>query len=522
MTQAIRASLQSKVCGGRRRTDLNLGVTALLAMVPVIATCVSTMQGPGLSPDSVAYLSAGLNLAEGDGLLKYTGGTLTVFPPGLPLLIAIGEICGLEKEWTVRLLNACSFALIVVLSSVLLHSLVANRRLAHGATLFISVSVSLLGVARMAWTEPLFLALSLFFVFGLKSALTGPHLKRWIVACAVLVWASFFVRYAGVSLLPIGGATLLLGLWRMGRVLALRYALAFVALGSLGPMVWMFRNHSVDGTLMGPRSPNRTDTLVLIGKRIFGTLGDWLFPNWVPDANLTKVGLGFVVALICGAAFVLLNTKRQDAEQLMVSLLPVVVFGFGYVAYLTVAKITTSFVWTGSRLLVPIFVPLVVVTTVVLDRLAVGVKVPVRRGAHFALLLLVALQGHTYINDARLSGVKGVGYASIEWKRSELIEATRSLPSSAVLYSDRPDGIWAVTGREPMLMSPSVATNGTFLRNVACAEAYLAWFDIRRGWLATLEEIAEVVVLEPVVQTSVGTLYKLGLNDQAECAAAVD
>ena len=144
--QSIRASLQSKVCGGGRRTDLNLGVTALLAMVPVIATCVSTMQGPGLSPDSVAYLSAGLNLAEGDGLLKYTGGTLTVFPPGLPLLIAIGEICGLEKEWTVRLLNACSFALIVVLSSVLLHSLVANRRLAHGATFFISVSVSLLGV----------------------------------------------------------------------------------------------------------------------------------------------------------------------------------------------------------------------------------------------------------------------------------------------------------------------------------------------------------------------------------------
>lgn len=508
-------------------TAPNWRITGILAAVPFIATLVSTAQGPGLSPDSVNYLSTGLNLADGQGLTTYSGETLTVFPPGLPAVIAAGELLGLGADWTVRLLNAVSFSAIVVLGAVLLARHIADRRLVIGATAFIAVSVALLAVSSMAWTEAPFIVVTLAFILLLERALAEPARWRWVVVCALLVWVAFVLRYAGVSLVAVGGATLLVGLWRGNRVVALRNAVAFGVLAVVGPLVWMLRNRSVDETLMGPRYPS-TDTPAQVGYRIVRTVGEWLAPVPVPGPLLGLIGFGLLGGLV---GSIIVVWRRRGGEQqtpFSVYLLPTAVFGLGYTAYLVLAQLTTAFDGINSRLLSPIFVPLVVAVAVAIDRLAALTSERLRRAVAVVLIGVVAVQAIAFVNDAVEAGRNGRGYARSAWQQSELADAVAELPDGVAIYASQPDGIWAATGRELVQMSPQlralsssdelVEISAEFLSAAACGEAYLAWFDSNgRRYLRTPEQLAEVVTLTPVAESDDGTLYRLGPLGEPDC-----
>ena len=92
-----------------------------------VVTLVATVRGPALSVDSASYLSAGLNLAAGRGLITFNATTLTMFPPGLPAVIAFGDWIGLSPAMTVRILNATAFAATVWLGFALLRRHVRSR-----------------------------------------------------------------------------------------------------------------------------------------------------------------------------------------------------------------------------------------------------------------------------------------------------------------------------------------------------------------------------------------------------------
>lgn len=506
-------------------TPPNWRITGILAAVPFIATLVSTAQGPGLSPDSVNYLSTGLNLAGGQGLTTYSGETLTVFPPGLPAVIAAGELLGLGADWTVRLLNAVSFSAIVVLGAVLLARHIADLRLIIGATAFIAVSVALLAVSSMAWTEAPFIVVTLAFILLLERTLAEPARWRWVAVCALLVWVAFVLRYAGVSLVAVGGATLLVGLWRGNRVVAVRNAVAFGVLAVVGPLAWMLRNRSIDETLMGPRYPS-TDTPAQVGYRIVRTVSEWLAPVPVPGPLLGLIGIGLLGGLV---GSIIVVWRRRGAEQpnpFPVSLLPTAVFGLGYTAYLALAQLTTAFDPINSRLLSPIFIPLVVAVTVAIDRMAVLTPGRLRRATAVVLIGVVAVQGASFAIDTVRWGTDGKGFATLKWQESELAAAAAKLPDQASVYSNRSVGLWAATGRAPLLDAPRATAYrssqetpvpGAFIEAADCGETYLAWFTESAKKAGPPEELTEVVTLTPVSEFDDGTLYRLGPLGEPDC-----
>jgi len=512
-----------------QRSSPNWTVTGLLAVVPFVATLISTAKGPGLSPDSVNYLSTGINLAEGQGLTTFSGETLTVFPPGLPVLIAAGEVVGVGANWTSRLVTAASFSAIVVLGAVLLARHVANRRLATGATAFIAVSVALLAVANMAWTEAPFIVVTLAFILLLERALAEPQRWWWVVACAGVVWLAFMLRYAGISLVAVGGATLLVGLRQVNRVVAVRNAAVFGVLAVVGPVGWMLRNRSVDETLMGPRSPS-TDTPVQVAYRIARTVGEWVAPLPVPGPLLGLVGVALLGGILAGFVVVWQTGRNADvySQMPLASLLPTVVFGTGYTAYLVLAQLTTAFDGINSRLLSPIFVPLVIVAAVVLDRLASITPQRLRFIVGVAIVGIIGVQALSFVNDTAQAARSGRGYSGAEWQQSELAAAVADLPGSAAVYASQPDAIWAATGRGLVSMSPRMralsSTNELveippdFITASNCGQAYLALFDANtRKYLRTPEQLAEVVTLTPVAEYPDGTLYRLGPLADAGC-----
>ena len=68
----------------------DLAWVVALAVLAGVATWVATRHGPGLSPDSVTYLSAARNLAAGRGYVDLTGQANTTFAPGYPAVLAAG------------------------------------------------------------------------------------------------------------------------------------------------------------------------------------------------------------------------------------------------------------------------------------------------------------------------------------------------------------------------------------------------------------------------------------------------
>ena len=152
------------MAGRYRRTcwRWSADVWALVALSAwaALLTLFATRHGPGLSPDSVYYLSSGISLADAGQLRQLTGHPMTVFPPGLPALIAIGVWCGVDAETAARIVCVATAAAIVVLGHLLLRQLDLGHRALWTATVLLAGSPVLLAVDRMAWSEPPFIACS--------------------------------------------------------------------------------------------------------------------------------------------------------------------------------------------------------------------------------------------------------------------------------------------------------------------------------------------------------------------------
>lgn len=498
-----------------------------MAAVPFVATLIATSQGPGLSPDSITYLSSGINLAEGQGLHTLTGEALTLFPPGLPLIVAAGELAGLGVDWTVRLTNALAFGCIVLLASALLNRHVADKRLAAGATAFTAVSVALLGVARMAWTETLFIVVVLVFLHSLERSLDSPHHWGWLAACVAATWGGFLLRYSGICLAAVGGVTLLVGVWRSQPRVALRNALAFGTLAVSGPALVMLHNRSTDGTLMGPRFPS-SDTPIEVAERVVRTLGEWAIPLPLPEPARAIIGVTLIAGVVATFVATSGQERRGHDDHATSPLLPTVTFIVGYAVCLVLAQLTTAIDGINSRLMSPLFVPVVLVVAVALDRF--GPTLPSRRrriGAP-ALIAILCLQGAVFSIAAVESGRNGEGYARALVQTSELAAAVGDLPQSVTVYSNEHYALWAATGRQPV--SPSarvrsvrgtnevVAVPESFRIDAECGNAYLAWFDaLPRYDLSPPEDLVRVVDLVPVSRHRDGTLYRLGPRNEPDC-----
>lgn len=498
-----------------------------MAAVAFVLAMAATVQGPGITPDGVNYLSAGINLSEGDGLLAYNGDTLTVFPPGMPVIAAAGESIGIGAEQAIRFVNALAFAGAVLLGSVLLRRHVRSAALVIGATVLLGVSLPLLLVAQMALSEPLFIVLCLASILVLEEVMTRDRVRPWLAAAAGLVWLAFLVRYTGIALIASGGLTILIGLRTKGWGRALGAGVGFGVASLVVPLAWMARNHDVDGTLLGPRVDSPYSPFDVV-ERYLITLGGWLLPPPTPERLQQLAGAVFVVAAV-GTFVWLFLTWRRRAEVVPAMPTPavaLVVFPIVYGGYVAAGQLAT---WTDpadSRLLSPVYVPLVVLGAMALERWAVPARARLPRlalvAATVALLAYVGVVGLRTAAETADAALNGKAFADQGFQDSEVFVAAADLPADADVYSNVADGMWTVLRREPLRAVPTVRpvsnpddvqpVDPEFLAAVACTESYLVWSEhplAERTYLVTPDELAEVLELEIVSETADGTVYRM-------------
>ena len=164
----------------RARGPVALVVTSLLGIGLVLVA--TSRYGVGLSPDSAYYIFAARSLLSGKGYLDFDGTLYTNWPPLFPTLLAGLGLVGIEPLDGARLLNAVTFGLIVLASGKLFIRCIRSKAFAVLGILSVLLSFQLLKVSVMAWSEPVFILLVLFFIMYMPSFLKS---RSW----SSLVWS---------------------------------------------------------------------------------------------------------------------------------------------------------------------------------------------------------------------------------------------------------------------------------------------------------------------------------------------
>jgi hypothetical protein len=446
-----------------------LGVVAALAG---LALLLATPHGVGMPSDSVAYTDAAGNLADGDGLslsgaYPHLEGTrqgepdfpLVHWPPAFPTLLAGLSVVDGDSVSAARWVMIGLLAVNSLLFGLLAWRIAGRSRPAAiiGAALF---ALSPVGIPLHgdALSEPLFF---LFAFGGLE--LVARHLESdrlwWLVAGGALVSLALLTRYAAPAL----AATCFLALFAFAPGTLPRRLLRAAAFSAavLVPLVlWLARNSAVADTATGRGGPtwNPPSSSDLVDA--VGAVTEWFAPSFLPDAARALLA----VAVVAGGVLAVSALRGSRAWTTLEHGVKVRVALFGGLAVLYALFVIVSAAFfdaaIDTRGFAPAWSALLVVAVGVVATVLAGTERPRRALARPALaasltlvLLAFLVQVVEKVHDL---GGEDLGYKSDSWRRSATMARVERLPPDTRVYSNAPDAVYLLTGREVKSIPPRV------------------------------------------------------------------
>ncbi len=436
-----------------------LAAIAGTSLVVYISHC-----GIGISPDSVQYVEQARNLAGGRGFTEMAADDsvhpVTWFPPLFPTLLAAGGK-HLGPLAVARVLNCGLMGINIVLAGILT-ALGARSRLAGALVAWIAVlAMPLLAVHSYAWSEPLFIALSL----GGLGAIAIYRVRGrvgWLILAGILVAGTVLTRYFGGLLVVVGAALLLLGSAPLRR--RLLDAALFALATPLPLALWLIRSREA-----GQAATGRQATVHLVTREKLHDLGktlvEWVFAT---DEMRQKTGAIAIGAALVGLAFYLLATRRKTHDPARtpadVSDSLVLTLGLYAICYLPALFAAISLFDASTplneRLLAPLFLPVLILVAAMLSAVVFRVDPKVRR---FAVGAAVALAAVFFLAEcARILEPQkvhdfswaykahsfGRGYAGRGWRQSKAIAWVKELDPATPIYSNGYDAIAVCANRD--------------------------------------------------------------------------
>lgn len=510
-------------------------VVVLIAAAAALLTLAATWNGPGITVDSVDYLTGGVNLAQGRGISTVDGSTITVFPPTLSAVAALGQALFGSPQWAVRILLVLCSAAIVVLGHLLLARLPIGKRMLLGSTVLLGLSPTVLTVSSLALSESPFIVVTLAYLVVLGRVVRERRLSLPTAAALCgLSSLGFLVRYTGVSLIATTVIVCAAALRPWTRSTVTRI-IALAAASCVVPGLWVLRNISVDGTLLGPRSPS-PDSPLAVPARFVGTVGKWVVPmeQKLPNVVLGLIGLAWCAIVAVGIAVAWRRTGTSTGtgtgtarRSLVDGLGPAVVFTVCYSLQLALSQVTTALDVIGPRLLAPVFVPVLMVSAVAVSALATQLGGRPERSRVVAvgsagLVALLVVHIGFGLNDTAFGARDGIEFNSRRLIDSQLATATEEAlaQGDARLYTNNVPGMWVGTERLLIDWSPrrtgqrGMALTGDlerFATEVACSArpTLLALYDDGSPSTYNSDDIGAAVQLTAIATTDDGTLYRV-------------
>ena len=450
-----------------------------LAVVSALLSVVANRSGVGWSWDTSDYVAVGKNLVNGNGLLDASGIPMTVRPPGLSILIGVGDLLGLSVDMTAQLLNATCAAIVVVATNQLLRVAQTKTSTRTIATAFVAFSPALLWQYSMIWSEPPFIALVvLAMIISLK-----PSDTRKFTLLVVLFIALFFVRYVGpVFALAIAVASAFFDRRQLGLFKsALTNSLA-LAISGLPVWLWLQRNKNIDGTLTGARAPGGGSLLDPL-KTFTATTGSWLtgspveggiYLSWNDYPQSTKIlGVLFVLTIVVLFAVYIARqfSQRSDSAQSSVLVLSASISVI-YIAFSAYRFVHFELGPLDNRMMIPIFVPLVMMVAITIERVSFNAKW-LQQSLTTLFAVFVTFQAVSSIDDALRFGKDGRYWAAQAFQDQPIHQFVKSLPESSSLMSNQAQQLFAVWQRSSVFNHYHL----DLAQKADCDHRYYVWYN---------------------------------------------
>lgn len=510
-----------------RHPALPAAIMACLGLV--MALILLSFHGPGLSTDAVNYLSTAEHVAAGRGFTNFEGDFYVLWPPLYPVLLAIPRML-FDRDPLLfgAALNAVAFGGVIFLMGILAgrllgsHGLLSN--LAAAAAL---LSTGTFAVALNIGSDPLFIVLMLgfFLLFERYERLDDRASMTGLTVVAALACLQ---RYVGATLILAG----FIGILYARRTEIRRgwiQAAAFAGLSSLPLAVWIFRNYSVNQTLLGVRDPStwRPDENL---RDIAAKASRWFVPYQLGSRPIFWIALG-VLLLVVVIAY-----SHQRGESIRFGAPRPVVFvlmAFSIIYLAAMIVLTKSVdhknIPYDDRLYLPAFFSLMLVFLYFIQhRLA-----PLLRGwnqrlgqitlAGAALLWLVFPANGVYKFWVRSINDGGIAYYNIynmptfrdsavtqhltPWATDPTTTVFSNYPAAVYLFTRRTVG--SLPGRTDFfgVATPLAGYVGVW---PGPSPSVLVWYEpnLKRN-LYNVRELAELASFRPVFASDDGSIYQI-------------
>lgn len=428
------------------------------ALLASVAACLfiyyyTLHSGIGISPDSVMYQATAINIQSHFSFTDFNGLPTVDFPLGYPSFLALFSwISGLTVLQVAPVLNAALFSGVIVLTSIILEGY-QNRSSLYKILILSALACSpcLLEVYSMLWSETLFIFLSLLFVVAYRNYFRS-HSYTQLFLVAVIAAIAFVTRYAGITLLAAGGFLLLFD-GELGIGKKIKQLVFFTLISSSLTAANLIRNALVAGHATGVREKairSLMDNLNQIG----GTLSDWL--PFIKGHEVLAT-LVFIVILLSGIWQLFYRTFQQQyfaTYETIIACLFVV-----YASFMLVIATISRFESLTSRLLSPLYIPLLLVSSSWLVN-TIRHSYRIKRYALIVLVLICygGLQYNQYhLNGEAWEGIKDAGipgYTENPWVNSPTMAFIKKNKAdfSGPVYSNANDAVYFLSGLHAMAL----------------------------------------------------------------------
>lgn len=484
-------------------------VLAFLVLYPATLVVIGSRHGPGLSPDSVGYLAAARSFARTGELLTISGEPMTIWPPGLPVMLGTLMRLGVDVEAAAVALNVVGVALSVALTYLLAVETLRSRPLATLCAAIVSVSTSTVGVFTMLWSEPSFVVLTLVALVVLAHAGRRGDIRWWeVVALGVAASLATTIRFVGFTLIPvIALASFVVAGRSRSRIRAVMVGVTAGGLASIGLVAVVVRNVSLGASALGNRSPSGL-SLTSVLRASLETVGAYVVPRG-PAPLLLAIGVPLAL-LMSFAVWRALRLKD----------IPLVILSGFTVAYwvmLWYGQIATRIDVITDRLTAPIFTPMVILAIHGCrewGRALVGngwwSRMRERRlgtvavgGGIVALVGTLTFSAILGMGQTWRNARDGNGYNSIAVRESPMGQAIVDLPAdTGVAASDQAHAYW-ISGRRiaPMpqqgrYWTPEDTANATRLLSQRVRQEEVGFLVIFDGYTVITPETSTAMGIE--------------------------
>jgi hypothetical protein len=472
--------------------------------------------GAGVTPDSVAYISAARNLADRYNFLTFNGMPLIVQPPLYSIILAVlKKILLIDPQISTGYVNAALFGFIIYISGLLFLRYMKSIILVILGTVSILISYPLVQASIMALTEPLFIFLVLLFLYYFEEYQSKQNYISFIIF-SVSAALACLTRYTGVAIVFTG----IFGILLRGRNnIKNKYwiSLIFIIIAVLPTGLWIGRNYFLSGTLVGFRGAS-SYTLLENMKLFSETIFSWYFIS-------VQIGVCFLLLLISLALIGIYKGKTSKSEILNLFTSNQVFLLF-YSGIIIISSTTTAYDPICDRLLSPIYIPLIIFIFFIADRILSWLKSIYNPNitAFIFFITIVILSKYPLKNTTHFIedyiAQSGWGFSSSYWKENDIISYlnhNEEIGKKYTLFSNEPEAVYFLTNINARRSPVKTFYNSSQPYNsqpdeidlwIKAENICLVWFNnANRSFLYTIDELKKDKNMEEVAQLKEGGIY---------------